>query len=107
MKIETFCTIANKILKVHKKDNFLKAISELSDDRYILTIEKKYNKRSDPQNAYLWGVVYPIILEGLKEAGYSEFKLKTKENIEKVHTLMKYKFLKKSIITKMANFYKA
>jgi hypothetical protein len=39
--------------------------------RYRVTIEEAKPKRSDPQNRYLWGVVYPAILAAGRLEGWS------------------------------------
>lgn len=45
--------------------------------RYRVTIEEAKPKRSDPQNRYLWGVVYPTILAAGKLDGWSNEDLHT------------------------------
>lgn len=45
--------------------------------RYRVTIEEAKPKRSDPQNRYLWGVVYPAILAAGKLDGWSNEDLHT------------------------------
>jgi hypothetical protein len=39
--------------------------------RYLVTIEEAKPKRSDPQNRYLWGLVYPTVLAAGKLEGWS------------------------------------
>ena len=89
LKITTYASIESGVLKIARRNAFLDCINALKDGRYVLTLERKVNKRSTSQNNYLWGVVYPVVLNGLKNAGY---------NItasEEVHDLLKYRFLKK------------
>lgn len=93
-KIEAFCTIEAGKLHVIRRDKFVKSCASLKDGRYSLTIEKKYKKRSNPQNAYLFGVVYPIVLQGLIDLGFEGM------TIESVHDLLKYKFLPTDIVSK-------
>jgi hypothetical protein len=62
------------------------AIKSFEGKEIVLTIERKRKKRSNEQNAYLWGVVYPILKDGFYQIGY---KLTTEE----VHELMKQSFV--------------
>ena len=94
-KLQTYGTIEDGKLKIIHRNRFTEAIKALKPGRYSLTIEKVYRKRSNPQNSFLWGVVYPIVLEGLKQAGFEEF-----EEDEQVHDLLKCRFLKKDIVNK-------
>lgn len=57
----------------------------------VIKIEKAKKKRSNPQNAYMWGVVLPIMRQALKDSGY----LMTNES---VHEMLKLRFLKESIL---------
>jgi hypothetical protein len=92
--LKTYCAIESGKLKIIHRDRFTKAITELKDGRYVLSLEKSYRKRSNPQNAVIWGYVYPMILDGLTDAGFDGM------DIEKVHDLMKLKFLKTQIVNK-------
>jgi len=67
------------------------AIKSFEGKEIVLTIERKRKKRSNEQNAYLWGVVYPILKDGFYQIGY---KLTT----EQVHELMKQTFVKEDLI---------
>ena len=37
---------------------------------YVITITPNRKTRSNQQNAYLWGIVYPSVLFGLQDAGW-------------------------------------
>lgn len=87
IRIETYCRVKRGELKVINSRLFKESIKGLPDGNYIISIEKKYNKRSTPQNAYLWGVVYPIVKEGLIDAGFDEFK--QDYDLEMTHELCK------------------
>lgn len=50
---------------------------------YRVEVTKVRSKRSGRQNKYLWGVVYPILLQGLIEEGWNV------TNEEEVHKLFK------------------
>ena len=61
------------IPKNSKPEDILRAVSVLvrdltPDKAWSVTIEEVKPRRSDNQNAFLWGVVYPSILEGGGEA---------------------------------------
>lgn len=45
-----------------------KTIKLLEGEEVTITIEKKFNKRSNNQNAFYWGVLIPIICELLQDA---------------------------------------
>lgn len=55
-----------------------------------MTIEKRYNKRSNNQNRYLWGCCYPLIQQGFLDGG-------NKVGIEAVHEFLKGRFLNHEI----------
>lgn len=48
------------------------ALKQLSGLRLTVTLEKRVNRRSVNQNAYLHGVVIPMVSEGMYEAGWRE-----------------------------------
>jgi hypothetical protein len=96
IRIETYCRVKKGELKIINSRLFKENIKGLPDGNYTISIEKRYNKRSNPQNAYLWGVVYPIVKEGLIDAGFDEFK--QDYELEMTHELCKLRFLKKELI---------
>lgn len=91
-KIQAYGKIESGKLSIVKQKDFLKAIAAFKDCRVWVTIEKIYKKRSVSQNAYLWGVVYKLVLEALNESGFDEL------DKESVHDLCKYKFLKREFV---------
>jgi len=56
-KIESYGSVKQGKLHISYRDMFLEMLSRFPDCRIRITIEKLYNKRSTPQNAYYWGVV--------------------------------------------------
>lgn len=94
----TFHKIQNRFMKtlsVYLKDGKLtstaglaQAFGELRDGAYVVTIESR-KKRSGNQNAYYFGVVVPMVTEGLKQAGFDA--VRTRED---AHLVMKSLFLK-------------
>jgi len=92
-KLETYGQIKDGKLHIIRRDLFMDSLKTLPNCRCRITIEKVYKKRSNPQNAYLWGVVYPILLQGLNEVGYNEIL-----DIDEVHDFCKTRFLKKEVV---------
>lgn len=90
--MEFFCQILNGKLETTR--NIDQQFNELKDGRYKVTIEKA-NKRSLPQNKYLWSCVYPTAVQGFRNRGYDEIR-----TAEDVHEIFKYKFIKKMYVSK-------
>ena len=61
---------------------------------YVITITPNRKTRSNQQNAYLWGIVYPSVLFGLQDAGWEI----TDE--EQVHEYCKQAFAAREVINK-------
>lgn len=76
-------------LLIDKIDGYfnLRTINEFfrtaSNGSYMLTITKQRRGRTLNQNDWLWGCVYPILLDGLLDAGW-EF-----TSVEQVHEFFK------------------
>ena len=68
------------------------AIKSFEGCDVLITLEKPKKKRSNPQNAFYYGVIIPIVQNCLRDAGY----LMTNEA---THDLIKLKFLKEVILT--------
>ena len=57
----------------HDEQNFvpLRLFLETSPvGEYVCTVQRKQRRRTTPQNKYLWGIVYPMLLIGLQQAGW-------------------------------------
>lgn len=89
MKLTYTGEIKEGKLKITNRKGFDEDIVSLEGKRVWITIEKQKSKRSDQQNRYWWGVVIPIVKQGLKDAGFQDYK-----TAKSVHELLKYKFLK-------------
>jgi len=63
----------------------------LPDGRYLMKIDSS-KKRSNNQNRYWWGIVVPMVREGLRDMGYDD--VKTNED---AHEILKHLFLKKKV----------
>lgn len=68
------------------------AIQSFEGKDVLITFEKPKKKRSNPQNAFYYGVIIPIVKNCLRDAGY----IMTNEA---THDLIKLKFLKEVILT--------
>lgn len=75
-------------------DLFFEKFYQLPNGDYIFTVAPNRKTRSNQQNAYLWGVVYPAVLLGLKDAGWEI----THE--EQVHEYCKQAFAAREVINK-------
>lgn len=75
-------------------DLFFDKFCRLPNGDYIFTVTPNRKTRSNQQNAYLWGVVYPAVLFGLQDAGWEI----THE--EQVHEYCKQAFAAREVINK-------
>lgn len=90
--VELVIHIANK--KVVNADEFRKTLSQLKDGKHQVII-KDIRKRSLNQNAYYWGVMIPMIRQGLYDAGFDE--VRTNDD---AHQIVKHVLLKKQVVSK-------
>jgi hypothetical protein len=90
MKHQIQSTVKNGTL-TRNLNQIRECIKSFENQNVTITIDKTKKKRSNPQNAYLWGICYPIVQNCLKEAG-NVF------SINDVHELLKLKFLKEVVI---------
>lgn len=70
------------------------ALSLLANGVYAVTIKKVRKPRSNDQNGYLWGCVYPLMLRGLINAGW-EF-----TNDTQVHEYFKKLFTSEQVVNR-------
>jgi hypothetical protein len=92
MKIQIRSNVING--KLNRNRNLLiDAIQSFEGKEISITIEKAKKQRSNQQNRYMWSVIIPIVKNCLKSAGnvFSD---------EQTHELLKYKFLKETILIK-------
>lgn len=68
---------------------------ELPDGEYDVTVKRHRKHRTSKQNAYLWGVAYPYLLQGFIDAGWDEI-----TSIDQIHEICKAKFLTKEAVNK-------
>lgn len=69
-------------------------INNLPLGDYVITITPNRKTRSNQQNAYLWGIVYPSVLFGLQDAGWEII------DEEQVHEYCKQAFAAREVINK-------
>jgi hypothetical protein len=68
-KIETYFDKTGNVLKWENLDEYKKAIHNLPFGRYIVRIEKVFNKRSLEQNNAIFGIPYKYFEKVLTESG--------------------------------------
>jgi hypothetical protein len=86
MKFEIYSTVEKGNLK-QNRNLVIDALKSFEGKGIVITIEKRKNKRSNPQNAFFHGVVLPLVYNGLKELGHTM-------PLADVKDLLKLKFLK-------------
>lgn len=90
-------------LVLHIKDGITnktavrKFFEGLKDGKYLLTA-KSIKRRSNNQNAYLHGVVIPLVYEGLKSAGFDDVR-----DHEDAKMIIKDLFLRRTIRNEKTN----
>jgi hypothetical protein len=90
-KITIKTNVDGGILK-RNRNLIIDAINSFEGKDVLITLEKPKKKRSNPQNAFYYGVVIPIVQNALRDAGYVMTN-------EATHDLIKLKFLKEVILT--------
>jgi len=73
-------------LKIHYQQNFVEEIKQFSGKKVTILVKNKRKDRSLPQLRYWWGVIVPMVKDGLKEVGYQYSK-------EQVHQFLKLQYL--------------
>lgn len=79
MKLLSYGRVTNGLLKLNNKNEFVKDIANFEGKEIVITIEIKTKKRSLKQNKYYWGVVVPLVKEGMIGVGYRMTKETTHE----------------------------
>ena len=75
----------NGELKIYNRKTFIDELKLFAGKKVTIEIKKKMKTRSTFQNSYYWGVVIPLVKNGLFEVGYPV-------NLEQTHELLKSKF---------------
>lgn len=66
-----------------------------SDGCYMINVTKQRKGRTLNQNDWLWGCVYPVLLDGLLDAGW-EF-----TSVEQVHEFFKKQMAQDKVVNRM------
>jgi len=85
MKIQIKSFVRNGYLN-QNRTLIKNAIESFEGKDIIITFDKPKRKRSNPQNSYLWSVLYPITQNAIKNEWGEVW------NIEKVHDFYKIQF---------------
>jgi len=82
-------TVSDGQLKLSDRKRFDTDIKQFEGKRVEVVVSKLNKRKSNEQNRYLWGVVYPCALRGLEDAGHSGL------DLNDVHEFFKGRFLSK------------
>lgn len=94
MKIQIKSLVQNGILK-RNRNLILDAINSFEGKEILITFEKPKKKRSNPQNAYYWGCLIPLMQLGAKDIWGEIW------NIDKSHKFLSNKFVFNESINKI------
>lgn len=89
MQIKIISNVAGGILK-RNRNLIIEAVKSFEGQAIEIVFRKPTKKRSNPQNAFYYGVVIPIVNNALREAG-------TVLTLDDTHEILKLKFLKETI----------
>ena len=91
MKIVYTGEVRETGIHIFNRKAFDKECEGLMGKKVEITVQKKKKSRSVMQNAYYWGVVVPVVRNGLLDVGYMM-------SIEETHGLLKAKFRQVEIV---------
>ena len=69
-------------LHIYRSKDFVKEIQVFDGKKVEITVRKKRTHRSLMQNAYYWGVIVPLVQQGLNDVGYKVGKDQTHEYLK-------------------------
>lgn len=92
MNLVYFGSVKDGALKIRNRNALALDLLSLEGKEIEIRIVKKKKTRSNNQNRYYWGVIIPIVKQGLIDAGYPREKI---SNSEVVHDILKDMFCKK------------
>ena len=72
----------NQPFKIHNAEFMKKELDALPKGRYKMTIEKFHRKATNKQFSYLYGIVYPMMLQAAWENGYTTDDFKDVEELD-------------------------
>ena len=91
MKLKYNGVIKEGKLRINNRLDFDTAMLNIGELEVTLTLEKRSKKRSNPQNSYLWSVVYGCARKAFMDIGYVL-------TLDEVHEFFKAKFLISDIV---------
>jgi hypothetical protein len=77
---------------------WLKELKALIGEDVRITL-RRWKKRTVRQNAYLWGVVYAVLLDGLRKLALEAGETCPFDSDEDLHEAMKHRFLGITVVT--------
>lgn len=93
-KLQLYGNIDEKgALSIHNRQRLLEWARQYPGKNIVIKFERKGSKRSNPQNAYYWGVVIREITIRLRDLGHQWL------TDEDVHDMMKLKFNHEQIVS--------
>jgi len=92
-----WCLLHIKNGEVQNKSQVKRVFDQLRDGKWLIEIGQA-NKRSEQQNRYYWGLVIPLVQNGIKDLG-------TELTKEETHNFLKSKFNYTEIINKETGEY--
>ena len=66
------------------------------EGEYRICVKRVGKTRSNPQNRWLWGIVYPMLMVGLNDAGWEDI-----TNVDQVHEFCLDRFGSRDITNKL------
>lgn len=94
MKLTFHSDVRNDRLQPNVSKLIAAAIKEHNGKRVTITIDRCRKTRSNPQNAYYWGVVLPIIKQAYLDTGW-------RKNIEDIHAELRVMFSRKEVANEL------
>ena len=91
MKIKYNGKVTDKGLYIYNRAKFDEDIQLFNGKEVTVTVEKKKRNRSLSQNSYYWGVVVPMVRQGLIDVGY-------KVGLEDAHVFIRDEFSYKELV---------
>lgn len=89
MKLLCTGTVSDGRLILSNRKRFDEDIKQFEGKRVEVVISKANKRKSNEQNRYLWGVVYPCALRGFQDAGHSGL------DVDDIHEYFKGQYLSK------------
>ena len=83
MELSYDCYVKGWNLYIKDRNLFNEEIKTLDESKeYVITIKKKQKIRSNGQNRYYFGIVLPLVLRGLRNAGFDvqEYAAKSRDD---------------------------